>query len=134
MSILVVSVDQANASEHYTNTIGMKMVHIQRGHFMMGQDEGGDWDEQPVHKVTITQPFYMSETEVTVEQFRQFRPNFTVIEEHGPYVAGISWYDAMAFCAWLSKKEGKPYRLPTEAEWEYACRADHQTLLSRQKV
>ena len=84
--ILMVSVDQASAGEHYTNSIGMKMIQVQRGHFVMGREKGGDWDERPVHKVTITKPFYMSETEVTVEQFRQFRPNFTGIKKHEPYV------------------------------------------------
>jgi len=62
-----------NAAEGYTNSVGMKLVHIEPGTFLMGQqgkEAECDWDEQPVHKVTISKPFYMSETEVTVEQFR----------------------------------------------------------------
>jgi len=108
----------------FTNSIGMLMVRIEPGDFSMGSEtHPAKWDENPIHKVTITQPFYMSEVEVTEEQFRQFRADFTGAEEYNPYAAGVSWYDAMDFCKWLSQKEGKPYRLPTEAEWEYACRA-----------
>src|SRR5262249_135477 len=54
--------------------------------------------------------------------------HFTQMDDH-PVVV-VSWNDAMAFCAWLSKKEGKTYRLPTEAEWEYACRAEANTRFS----
>jgi hypothetical protein len=63
----------------------------------------------------------MSEAEVTLEQYRSFRPDHG-LGAPGAAVTGVSWYDAEAFCAWLSGKEGRPYRLPTEAEWEYACR------------
>ena len=83
----------------------------------------------------ITQPFYMGATEVTVGQFRQFvdeegyqvgdgrwrNPGFDQTDKHP--VVWVSWKNAVDFCKWLSKKEGKEYRLPTEAEWEYSCRA-----------
>jgi hypothetical protein len=99
------------------------MTGISAGSFRMGDVEGdGQWDEHPVHRVEISHPFYISETEITVEQFRQFRPSYTGFESYAPYATGISWYEAMEFCRWLSKKEGRTYRLPTEAEWEYACR------------
>jgi hypothetical protein len=69
----------------------------------------------------------MAEEEVTIEQFREFRPEFAGDDSFAPYATGVSWNDAVAFCEWLTKKEGKPYRLPTEAEWEYACRAGTRT-------
>lgn len=119
--------------KEYTNSVGMKMIRIEGGVFLMGQEgneDDCDWDEQPAHKVIISKPSYMSETEVTLEQYRQFRPDATVNEKYSPYVAGISWYDTQAFCRWLSKAQGKPYRLPTEAEWEYACRAGTTTPFS----
>ncbi len=108
-----------------TNSIGIKMIPIAPGTFQMGSNNPlpEDWDEEPAHKVTITAPFYISETEVTIGQYQTFRAGFSGSMTEGPYMVGISWYDATAFCEWLSKKEGKTYRLPTEAEWEYAARA-----------
>ena len=107
----------------YTNSIGMKFVRMEPGSFMMGSNAAGaNWDEQPVHKVTITYPSYFSETEVTSEHFRQFRKEFSGTVELEPYVGGVSWYDAVEFCKWLSNREGKTYRLATEAEWEYVCK------------
>lgn len=103
----------------------MRLVQVRAGEFVMGEPEPmvDCWDESPAHRVTISQDFAMGETEVTLDQFRQFDPDFTGTAEFAPFAAGVSWDQAVAFCEWLSKREGKPYRLPTEAEWEYACRA-----------
>lgn len=106
------------------NSLGMKLVPIAAGEFTMGSvTKPANWDEAPIHQVTISQDFLISETEVTAEQFRQFKPDASLNENYAPYAAGVSWFDAVEFCAWLSQKEGRHYRLPTEAEWEYVARA-----------
>ena len=107
-------------AEVRTNSIGMRLIEIPAGEFLMGRTDGY-WDQRPAHKVSISRAFRMSETEVTVEQYRKFRPDARVTERNG-WVTGVSWHDAAAFCRWLSKTEGRPDRLPTEAEWEDACR------------
>jgi formylglycine-generating enzyme required for sulfatase activity len=119
--------------ETYTNSLGMEMVGIPAGRFQMGS-EAGDLDERPVHTVTISRPFHMSATEVTNAQYEQFDPEHKNLRGKRGLSKGddeavvfVSWRDAARFCQWLSTKEGKPYRLPTEAEWEYACRADTTT-------
>ncbi|HEY1496214.1 MAG TPA: SUMF1/EgtB/PvdO family nonheme iron enzyme [Candidatus Solibacter sp.] len=141
----------ADAPRQTTNSIGIALVEIPAGDFLMGVDSTpipeellkgpngviydrpsneGDYDEAPVHKVTITKRFLMSVTEVTAAQFQQFRPGYRANEYYAPYASGVSWNDAVAFCEWLTKKEGKLYRLPTEAEWEYAARAGKRTLFT----
>lgn len=112
----------ASTAPKYTNSLGMQMIRVSPGKFRMGSGRG-DYDERPIHEVTISRQFYLSETEMTVKAFQQFRPDFQDMGPFTPYVTGISWEDAVAFCIWLSKKEGRTYRLPTEAEWEYAARA-----------
>jgi len=116
------------------NSIGMEFVRVEPGDFSMGQEQGGDWDERPVHKVTISRPFYMAVTEVTNAQYEQFDPEHRKLrgklgfsKDDDEAVVFVSWHEAAKFCKWLSKKEGKSYRLPTEAEWEYACRAGTTT-------
>ncbi len=110
--------------DSFTNSVGMKMLRIEPGSFSMGSSTTRDlWMEQPVHQVTLTQPFYIAETEVTLQQYRLFQPDFDGSPGFEPYAGGVSWHDAAAFAEWLSRKEGKPYRLPTEAEWEYVARA-----------
>ena len=136
----------ANGGRTITNSIGMRLVRIEPGTFTMGQDGppiagngnmathhdefcSADWDEKPAHRVTFTQPFHMSVTEVTLGQFRQCEPGFRQGKgTDDEAVNDITWARAVAFCEWLSKKEGTTYRLPTEAEWEYACRAGTTTI------
>lgn len=133
------------AADTLTNSIGMKLVRIEAGSFIMGQDgpaadykmtkhpekfDDADWDEKPAHRVTITQPFFMGATEVTIAQYRQSDPGFRKDSPDQDAVTSISWEQASKFCEWLTNKEGKTYRLPTEAEWEYACRAGTTTLFN----
>jgi sulfatase modifying factor 1 len=127
--IVTVSGPTIFAGETSENSIGMKFVRLAPGHFQMGSEQG-DWDEKPLHEVAISKPFSMSVTEITNDQYekcdpahRKFRGLYGVSRADNAAVVFVSWEDATAFCKWLSKKEGKPYRLPTEAEWEYACRA-----------
>ena len=113
----------------------IETVEIPAGSFYMGSNgEGEDADEAPVHRVTISQSFRMGKTEVTNAQFEAFRPSHKslrgkdgVSKEDDEAVVNVSYQDAVDFCKWLSEKEGKNYRLPTEAEWEYACRAGTYT-------
>lgn len=129
-----------------------EMVRIEPGSFDMGSDEG-HWFEGPVHTVRITRPFYISKTEVSWALYDQFvaetgRSKVTTNKEWGviwepDYPAAVSWDDAIAFVNWLSEREGfapvysgkgkvtavdftaDGYRLPTEAEWEYAASGGH---------
>jgi len=124
-----------------------KMALIPAGTFRMGDIIGTGYDnEEPVHEVTITRSFLMARTEVTQEQYEAVmgsNPSYY----NGPDlpVERVNWYDAVEFCNELSRQEGldpcysgsdssiacdftaNGYRLPTEAEWEYACRAGTET-------
>ncbi|CAK0781346.1 formylglycine-generating enzyme [Gammaproteobacteria bacterium] len=158
---LAATLVQANET---TNKIGITMVDIPSGSFLMGSCKvtavmekenrkraflGKSWltancehaevseasdVETPQHRVTV-RAFQMSKTEVTVGQFKQFiaatgRSNlvnseFMKSNDYGDNtpVVQVSWEDAQAFIGWLNKTDGRGYRLPSEAEWEYACRA-----------
>ena len=118
-----------------TNSIGMKFVVIPPGEFMMGSGIGGD-DEKPVHKVTLTQPFYLGVYEVTQDEYeRVMGSNPSKFKGRRNPVEQVSWDDAVEFCRKLSslpeeKSAGRVYRLPTEAEWEHPCRAGTDTKYS----
>ena len=153
----------ADQPKEITNSIGMKLVLIPAGKFIMGspKDEKDRIDDENQHAVEITKSFYLGVYTLTVGQFRQFVKDSgyqTEAENSGNGgwgynaetksfawdkncnwqnvgwdqrddhpVVNVTWNDTVAFCDWLSKKEGKKYRLPTEAEWEYACRAGTAT-------
>ena len=147
---LLVATLQITAQDRvaFSNSTGIRMAPIPAGTFRMGQaerqksfknpwsadkDRGADWDEAPVREVKLTQPFAMSTSEVTNAQYEQFDPKHRRARKDSAdddAVVTVSWDDANAFCQWLSQKDGKTYRLPTEAEWEYACRAGTTTLFN----
>ena len=116
--------------------VTMKLVLIPAGRFLMGSPETEeDRDKGEVlHAVTISKPFYMGVYEVTVSQYAQFvkatgqehnEPEFKQTGNHP--VVNVDWNAIQAFCKWTSSKTGKTVVLPTEAQWEYACRAGTKT-------
>ena len=116
---------------------GPEMVLIPPGSFLMGASNGDEFaasDENPQHRVTIARPFAISETAVTFEQYDAFvqaterpMPDDAGEGRGNRSVINVSWNDASAYAHWLSAQTGKHYRLPTEAEWEYAARAGTRT-------
>jgi formylglycine-generating enzyme required for sulfatase activity len=104
-----------------------EMVELPAGSFSMGSPDGED--TQPVHAVNIAKPFAIGKTEVTQAQWRALMKTdpsyFETCDDECP-VEQVSWNDAQAYIKKLNALTGKNYRLPTEAEWEYACRAGEQ--------
>lgn len=121
------------------SNVKLDVVAIPAGTFLMGSPEGSvgaandEWMRNPKkdeyqHTVTLTKPFQMGVTEVTQEQYQQVAgSNPSVFKNPKSPVENVSWNDAVKFCEQLSAKIGKTVRLPTEAEWEYACRAGSTT-------
>ncbi len=113
---------------------GPKMVWIPAGSFRMGDIQGGgDSDEQPVHEVSVGR-FAMGQYEVTFAEYDKFaeatgrkKPSDNGYGRGNRPVLNVSWHDATAYAEWLSEQTGQTYRLPTEAEWEYAARAGTET-------
>jgi formylglycine-generating enzyme required for sulfatase activity len=121
------------------NSIGLELILIPPGEFTMGSedsDSDADVDEKPAHRVTLTQPFLMASTEVTQGQWKSVMgtepwQGNDYVRVGADYPATfVSWADAVEFCQRLGQQEGRQYRLPTEAEWEYACRGGSRTQYS----
>lgn len=108
----------------------IELVPIKGGCYQMGDSVGdGDPNERPVHEVCVSD-FSIGKFEVTNTQYKAFDPEHnsgisekSTLDEGNQPVVNVSWEDVVAFTKWLSIKTGQPYRLPTEAEWEYAARA-----------
>ncbi len=122
----------AQTPSTYTNSIGIEFVLIPAGTFEMGSATG-DGDERPVHTVTISKPFYLGKYEVTQAQWQAImgnNPSLFQGDDNRP-VEQVWFNDVQEFIRKLNAKEGgEHYRLPTEAEWEYAARAGTTTAYS----
>ena len=145
MLVVVAEHLQAQAPKVITNSIGMKLVLIPKGTFMMGSSESekGRYENETQHEVTISKDYYLGVHEVTQAQYEKvmgtnpshFQGAIVGGENADLPVENVSWYEAVEFCKKLSelpeeKKAGRVYRLPTEAQWEYACRAGSKTAYS----
>jgi formylglycine-generating enzyme required for sulfatase activity len=114
------------AGDVVTNSLGMRMVRVPAGTFLMGSPPGEPLrqEEEVPHRVTLTRAFRIAATEVTQKQWLTLMPqNRSPQTGDDLPVTSVSWEEAQEFCLRLSEKEGATYRLPTEAEWEYTCRA-----------
>jgi len=113
------------------NSLGMRFAWCPPGTFLMGSpdsERGRSSDEGPQHRVMLTQGFYLSVHQVTQAQWQAVMgSNPSYFEGDTRPVETVSWKDCQKFCRKLGEREGKRYRLPTEAEWEYVCRAGTAT-------
>ena len=114
----------------FSNDLGLRFRLIPAATFVMGsaEDEAGRGSDEPRHEVKLVRPYYLQTTEVTNTQFRRFRPDHASgegLDGGDQPVVGVTWHDAVAYAAWLVEQDPRVvYRLPTEAEWEHACRAN----------
>jgi formylglycine-generating enzyme required for sulfatase activity len=127
-SVFLLLLSTTTWSADYTNSIGVDFVKVKAGCFLMGRDanfEDGNNDELPRHKVCITKSFYLGKHEITQGQWVAVMGNNpSHFKGRSKPVEQVSWHDAKTFIKRLNQSEGgNHYRLPTEAEWEYAARA-----------
>ena len=121
-----------------SNSLGMRLAYVPAGEFDMGSPaaEAGRWDDEVMHHVKLTKGFYLGTTSVTQAQWTALMgtsltdlrnkgdANWAIVGQGNNYpIYWVTWDEAVSFCESLSRKDGRRYRLPTEAEWEYACRA-----------
>jgi len=124
--------DSIAVSSKMSNSLGMEFVYLKPGTFMMGSpsNEPGRYKNEIRHRVTLTRGFHIQTTEVTQGQWKAVMGNnpsyFKNCGDRCP-VEKVSWDDVQEFIAKLNRRGGERYRLPTEAEWEYACRAGTTT-------
>ncbi len=125
--MLLYPVHAAEEEKQFTNSLDMTFVRIPPGTFTMGSpsDEQGRRRNEVEHEVAITRPFYMQTTEMTVKQWREVMGKRFFFRKKGSDdmpVVKVSWEDCMEFISKLNALNEGVYRLPTEAEWEYACK------------
>jgi len=132
--VLEKAVEESRAPDYeqtITNSIGLELIRIPAGEFQMGAEDGED-REKPVHTIRLTRPFYLAKYPVTQAQWEAVMgknpSRFTGEFQMGAPVEQVSWDEIQDFLRKLNEKERNgPYRLPTEAEWEYAARAGTTT-------
>jgi formylglycine-generating enzyme required for sulfatase activity len=124
---------QAHSARQFVETLGngviLEMVAVPGGTFLMGSRAGGGYeDEYPAHSVRVP-PFFLGKYPITQAQWQVVMGHLPPCRGQGPQrpVDRVSWHDAVGFCEQLSRRTGRAYRLPGEAEWEYACRAGTTT-------
>ncbi len=146
MGLLLLSVSQSISASDWVKQLENQMIRVAAGSFRMGSEELSD--EQPIHRVYLDS-FFISKYEVTVLSYVAFlnesgcqyraaeQPDAFIRKHQGRYspvpgfenhpVTYVSWFDAKAFCQWISKKSGNVYDLPTEAQWEKAARGGNRS-------
>ena len=138
--------------ENYINSIGIQMKLFAPGRFTMGapRHEKGQRANEFLKEIILRKRFYSSLTEVTIEQFTEFKGKSNTIRNENLPISNVSWIDAISFCNWLSEKEGldsvymfnnekyvganlqnNGYRLPTEAEWEWLARKAERNSITK---
>ncbi len=144
VTVIEMILNEGSDLKFHTSPTGIEMTFVEGGSFQMGSDDG-DNDEEPVHNVTVSS-FYIGKHEVTQKQWQKvMRRNPSYFKGDDLPVEKVSWYDCIDFCNELSRKEGlmavytrngddvtmnieaNGYRLPTEAEWEYAARGGNRS-------
>ena len=142
MSVVLLGIGGCNilsppskVGDTWTNSVDMKFTAVPAGEFVMGSSESEQWHiyNEMQQRMKLSKPFYLGVFAVTQGQWRAVmgkNPSDLPIDlkaDDDLPVNHVSWDDAVAFCQKLSEKEGHKYRLPTEAQWEYACRAGTTT-------